>query len=103
VVVGYETAAEAKKNQVAPSVAALRAVNSKDYLAKDKGVDAARIEPRISSSEEQKAELWIVPAGARFAAEGTTVVDESKVKAVPRAALKAKRAKKIRKTAPKNN
>jgi hypothetical protein len=78
-------------------------VNSKDYLAKDKGVDAARIEPRTGIGEDQKAELWIVPAGARFAAEGTTVVDESKVKAVPRIALKAKRTKKIKKTATKNN
>jgi len=86
VVVGYGTGKEKGAD-----IAAQRAVNIKDYLNKGKGVDPARIQPRTGGGDEQEAELWIVPAGGRFAAEGTTVVDEGKVKAVPRVALKARR------------
>jgi hypothetical protein len=86
VVVGYGEGKEKGSD-----IAAQRAVNIKDYLNKGKGVDPARIQPRIGGSGDQKTDLWVVPAGARFAAEGTTVVDESKVKAVPRVALRAHR------------
>jgi len=88
VVVGYAAATEDKDST---SFASQRAVNTKDYLTKEKGLDPARIEPRTGSGGDQKVELWIIPAGASLAAEGTTVVDESKVKAVPRAALKTKK------------
>jgi hypothetical protein len=46
-----------------------------------------------------RADLWIVPADATFPAEGTTVVDENMVKAVPQVALKEKAHK--HKKAPK--
>jgi hypothetical protein len=102
VVVGYAMAAEntpKKGSKKTPNFAAERAVNTKDYLTKEKGVDAARIEPRTGTGEDQKTELWIVPAGATFAAEGTQVVDESKVKAIPRVAPPVKTAhKKARKS-----
>jgi hypothetical protein len=66
--------------------AARRAVNTKDYISKEKGVDAARIQPRTRRGDEQTTELWIVPAGAAFNATGTSLVDESRVKARPRVA-----------------
>ena len=90
VVVGYATAREdtpKKGSKKSPDFAARRAVNTKDYVTKEKGIDPARIEPRTGTGDDQKTELWIVPAGATFPAEGTTVVDEAKVKPVPRAAV----------------
>jgi hypothetical protein len=93
VVVGYATAKEdsAKKGK---SFAAERAVNTKSYMTTEKGIDASRIEPRTGTGDDQKTELWIVPAGATFPAEGTTVVDQTKVKAMPRAAAPVKKAHK---------
>ena len=94
VVVGYATAGEdtpKKGSKKSPDFAARRAVNTKDYVTKEKGIDPARIEPRTGTGDDQKTELWIVPAGATFPAEGTTVVDEAKVKPVPRAALQTRR------------
>ncbi len=93
IVVGYTSAKEDKRSKQALSWSGQRAVNTKNYLTKEKGIDPARIEPRIGSGDNQKTELWIVPAGGTFAAAGTTVVDESKVKAVPRVALKARKSK----------
>ncbi len=87
VVVGF-----AKASEDVPGFAAKRAVNTKDYLTKEKGIDPARVQPRTARGDEQKAELWIVPAGASFAAEGSTVVDESKIKPVTRVPLKRRSA-----------
>jgi hypothetical protein len=90
VVVGYATAEEntARKGRKTPEFAAERAVNTKEYLAVEPvnptKVDAERIQPRIDTGADQRVDLWIVPAGATFPAGDTTVVDESKVKAVPR-------------------
>lgn len=91
VVVGYATTKEdaAKGGK---KFAAERAVNTKDYVTKEKGIDPTRIEPRTGSGDDQKTELWIVPAGATFPATDTKVVDESKVKAIPRIATPAKKA-----------
>jgi hypothetical protein len=88
VVVGYALGSEK------PGFAAQRAVNTKDYLVKEKGIDASRIEPRTGTGADQKAELWVVPAGATFPTEGTQVVDEAKVKAVSRTAPPPKKRKK---------
>jgi hypothetical protein len=95
-VIGFASAAESKDNS-APSFADERAVNTKDYLEKEKGVDPARVELRSGSGSGQKAELWIVPPGATIATEGNTAVDENKVKAVPRLPLKPKSPKKAQK------
>jgi hypothetical protein len=89
VVVGYATAKE-DETKKGKEFAAQRAVNAKDYVSKEKGIDAARIEPRTGSESDQRVDLWIVPAGATFPAADTTVVDESMVKAVPRVAMKEK-------------
>ncbi len=91
VVVGYASAKEAKTAQGSKNFAAQRAVNTKDYVTKEKGIDPARVEAR-SGGEGQKVELWIIPAGASFPQADSTVVDEVKVKAVPRVARKRKKA-----------
>ena len=82
VVVGYEDPEEAKlaKRARIKDMAAQRAVNTKQYLVEDKGIDPTRIEVRKSSEAGSKSEVWIVPAGANFTMENTTVVDENVVK-----------------------
>jgi hypothetical protein len=89
VVVGYATPEEnTEKKGKMPEFAAERAVNTKEYLAVEPvnptKIDAERIQPRTGSGDDQRVDLWIVPAGVTFPAAGTTVVDESQVKAVPR-------------------
>lgn len=75
VVIGSADPAELKLKKNA-NLAAERAYNTKEYLTKEKGIDPSRIELR-TGGEGQKAEIWIVPAGASFTGEGTTVVDEN--------------------------
>ena len=93
VIVGNSDPGEKRKN-----LAGERAVNSKAYLSggeAKQAIDASRIEVRTGSAGTMTAEYWVVPAGATFSAPGTTVVDESMVKAVPDhpAAAKKKAAK----------
>jgi hypothetical protein len=70
-------------------VAAQRGVNVKDYLVKDKGIDPSRVSVATTATEGQKAEDYLIPAGANFATDvtGTTPVDESTVKPEERKAL----------------
>jgi hypothetical protein len=74
--------------------AAERAVNAKDYLVKEKGIDAARISVATSAEDGQKVADYLVPSGASFNADvaGTTPVDEAAVKAQVRKPLGAKPA-----------
>lgn len=95
VIVGYASGMEGapkKGSAKNSSLAAQRAVNTKDYVGREKGIDPLRIEVRTGTGDEQNADLWIVPAGATFAVEGTQAVDEAGVKAVPRVAAKKKPA-----------
>jgi outer membrane protein OmpA-like peptidoglycan-associated protein len=62
-------------------IAQQRAVNTKDYLVKDKGIDASRIEVRTGTGGTQAVDIWVVPSGATFAGEGTQPFDESQVTA----------------------
>jgi hypothetical protein len=81
VIVGNAEPGEKRKN-----LAAERAVNSKAYLSggeAKQAIDASRIEVRTGGAGTKTAEYWVVPAGATFSGSGTTVVDESVVKAVP--------------------
>jgi hypothetical protein len=95
VVIGESTADEkappkhAKKNAQVVDSAAQRAVNTKDYLVTEKGIDASRISVATSATEGKKVEQYIVPAGADFNTDvpGTTPVDESAVKPQVRKAL----------------
>jgi len=74
---------EAKRRHPKPveDPAALRAVNTKDYLVKEKGIDPSRISVATSATDGQKVEDYLVPAGATFSSDvqGTTPVDETAV------------------------
>ncbi len=61
-----------------------RAVNTKDYLVREKGIDPSRLEVRTGSGGTQTADIWVVPPGATFSGEGTQAFEEGKVKAQPR-------------------
>ena len=88
----------AKKNKHLKVVdpAAERAVNTKAYLVNEKGIDASRISVATGTSDGKKVEVYLVPAGADFAADvpGTTPVDETAVKPQVRKPLAAKHAHK---------
>jgi hypothetical protein len=89
VVVGE--AATTEKN--ADKLAAQRGVNTKDYLVKEKGIDASRITVRTGTQGNKEVENYLVPAGANFGNEvqGTTAVDENALKAQPRTAARPRR------------
>ena len=82
VVVGNADPKEKRKN-----LAAERAVDVKAYIAggeAKQNIDPSRIETRTGTEGTMTSEQWIVPSGASFPeASTTTVVDESKVKAIP--------------------
>ncbi len=74
-------------------VAAQRAVNTKDYLVKEKGIDASRVQVRTGSEAGKQAQNYLVPAGANFEndVQGTTQVNEDSVRPQTRAAHAAAR------------
>jgi outer membrane protein OmpA-like peptidoglycan-associated protein len=89
VVVGESTSAEkappkkkSRKHVEVENLAAERAVNTKDYLVTEKGIDASRVNAQTGTADGQKVENYLVPAGASFTADvqGTTPVDETVVK-----------------------
>ena len=69
--------------------AAQRAVNTKEYLVTDKGIDPSRITAVTNDSDGQQVLDYLVPAGADFNTDvpGTTPVNETEVKPVKREAL----------------
>jgi outer membrane protein OmpA-like peptidoglycan-associated protein len=92
VIVGFGKDTKKEKN-----LAARRAVNTKQYLTEEKGIDPSRLEVRTGEGDTDTADIWIVPVGATFPAAGTATVDETKIKAPvvkKPAAPKAKAAKK---------
>jgi hypothetical protein len=87
VVVGESTADEkapkkSKHHHEEENLAAQRAVNTKEYLVTDKGIDASRVIVVTGSTDGQTVEDYLVPSGATFTndVQGTTPVDESTVK-----------------------
>jgi hypothetical protein len=80
------------KHMMVEDYAPQRAVNAKEYLVTDQGIDASRITVVTSGTDGQTVENYLVPAGADFstAVSGTTPVDESVVKPVERKPLGAK-------------
>ncbi len=62
--------------------AAQRAVNAKDYLVTDQGIDASRITAMTGTGDDQSAQTYLVPSGANFAndVQGATPVNETEVK-----------------------
>lgn len=75
-----------RHEMTAEELAAQRAVNTKDYLVTDKGIDASRIQVRAGTNGQNEVEDYLVPSGANFENDvpGTTAVDESSVKPQPR-------------------
>ena len=69
-----------------PKLAAERAVNTKDYLVKEKGIDASRIMVFTGSQDAKTVADTLVPAGADTSSMTNTPVDESAVMAQPRTA-----------------
>ncbi len=63
-----------------PQAAAERALNIREYLTREKGVDPARIYLRTGDSLDRTAQTVLVPTGATFAATGTQAFDEGAVK-----------------------
>jgi hypothetical protein len=59
-----------------------RAVNMKDYLVMEQGIEANRISVATGTGDDQNAQNYLVPAGANFAndVQGTAPVDETAVK-----------------------
>jgi hypothetical protein len=94
-IVGSSTAAEKtppkhlRKGTTAPDFAAQRAVNTKDYLVTEKGIDASRVTVYTGTGDGQKVEDYLVPSGATFSVDGATAVSGD-VKAQPRKALAEK-------------
>jgi hypothetical protein len=100
-VVGSSTAEEKappkhlKKGATPEDFAAQRAVNTKDYLVTEKGIDASRITVYTGTGTDKKVEDYLVPSGATFSVEGATPVSGD-VKAQPRKALPEKHHSKKR-------
>ena len=74
---------------MAPDFAAQRAVNTKDYLVTEKGIDASRVTVYSGTGADKKVEDYLVPSGATFSVDGATAVSGD-VKAQPRKALPEK-------------
>jgi outer membrane protein OmpA-like peptidoglycan-associated protein len=66
-----------------PELAAKRAVNTKDYLVKEKGIDASRISVYTGTQDGKTVSTTLIPAGATMDSTGITAVDESAVMAPP--------------------
>ena len=81
-----ETTATGKKKPVGTDYAARRAVNTKDYLVTEKGIDASRISVYTGSDNAETVTTTEIPSGATLSTTGLTPVDESAVQAVPRTA-----------------
>lgn len=58
-------------------LAAKRAVNTKDYLVKEKGIDASRISVYTGTQDGKTVTTTLIPAGATMDSTGITAVDES--------------------------
>src|ERR1700761_1224339 len=84
-----------------PKVAAQRAVNTKDYLVKEKGIDASRVQVRTGTEAGKQVQNYLVPSGANFDndVQGTTQVNEDSVRPQTRAAHAAHRAHRAAKKA----
>ncbi|MFC5864685.1 hypothetical protein ACFPT7_20420 [Acidicapsa dinghuensis] len=75
-----------RKNEQPEDFAAQRAVNAKDYLVTEKGIDASRITLYTGTTDGKTVEDYLVPSGATFNANGATQYTGD-VKAQPRKPL----------------
>ena len=77
-----------KKKSKARELAAQRAVNTKDYLVTDKGIDASRIQVYTGTDDGKTVTSTLIPSGATNPVASDAAVDENAVKAVPRNPVK---------------
>ena len=63
------------KEKGGKKLAAERAVNTKAYLVREKGIDSSRITVYAGSANETTVSTTLIPAGATFDATGVTPVD----------------------------
>ena len=97
-----EKFAQRHKHAKVEDFAAQRAVNTKEYLVTDQGIDASRVSVVTNATDAQTVENYLVPAGANFSTDvsGTTPVDESTVKPEVRKPLGEKPHHHSKKAAP---
>jgi hypothetical protein len=83
----------ATNEKMGPKLAAQRAVNAKDYLVKEKGIDASRVQVRTGTEAGKQVQNYLVPSGASFDSDvqGTTQVNEDSVRPQARAGHAAHR------------
>ena len=87
-------AARKTKSKTPPvDPAAARAVNAKDYLVTEKGIDASRISTYTGTTDGETVTTTLIPNGATAGTLGTSV-DESAVKPDPRKPLPVRGGKK---------
>ncbi|MGP8260979.1 MAG: hypothetical protein ACLQM6_13610 [Acidobacteriaceae bacterium] len=70
----------AKRRHPEPSRAAKRAVNTKDYLVTDKGIDASRILVYTGTDDGKTVTTTLIPLGATNPFASDTTVDASTIK-----------------------
>ncbi len=94
-----EKRAAHNKHLKVENFAGQRAVDAKDYLVTDQGIDASRITVMTSAGDDQSAQNYLVPAGANFSSDvkGTTPVNETEVKPQVRKPLPERHHKKAAK------
>src|SRR6185312_621879 len=63
-----------------PQTAAERALNIRQYLTQEKGVETGRIFVRTGDASGKTANTILVPAGATFTEAGTQSIDEPSIK-----------------------
>ena len=70
VLVGNATTLEMtnKSPGYSPDLAARRAINSKDYLVTQEGIDPSRIEVRVGRNGSSTVATYLVPPNAQFEA-----------------------------------
>jgi hypothetical protein len=78
---------EKRATEMADKRAAERAVNEKEYLVTEKGLDASNISVYTGTAGTNSDATTLIPAGATLDTTGLTPVDESMVKALPRKAV----------------
>lgn len=71
-----------RHQETAADMAEQRAVNTRDYLVTEKGIDASRIQVRTDNSGNNEVQNYLVPSGANFDNDvpGTTAVNAPPVK-----------------------
>ena len=77
-----EKFAQSHKHAHVEHFAAQRAVNTKNYLVKEKGIESSRITVMTGVADGKTAENYLIPSGATFAndVQGTAPVDETNLK-----------------------